>query len=79
MKDLEQLAWDEAEATALADLGGLTTDEIIAQLEEGDIPEEVAVWEPFEYYDAHALLGVIDGFQSQFVRFTKSMLEEASK
>lgn len=72
-ENLNQLAWEEAVATALADLGGLTADEILEKLEEGEIPEEVAVWEPFEYYDASRLLDVISDFQGQFARFAKSV------
>ena len=73
-KNLDQLTWEEAVGTALSDFGGLTADEIIEKLEAGEIPDEVVVWEPFEYYNARNLLEVIDGFRAQFRRFSEEVL-----
>jgi len=40
----------------------------------GEMPDEIAVWSPFEYYDASNLLEVIEGFAAQFERFAGELL-----
>lgn len=72
--NLYDKALEEAVNTALSDLGGLTAEQIVERLDTGEIPEEVAVWSPFEYYDAENLLDVIDGFRAQFERFANDLL-----
>jgi hypothetical protein len=72
--NLYDKALEEAVNTALSDLGGLTPEEIVEHLEAGEIPEGVAVWSPFEYYNASNLLEVIEGFAAQFERFAGELL-----
>lgn len=78
-RKMYEIALEEAVNTALADLGGLDYDEIVGQLQEGNIPDEISMWEPFENYDASRLYEIIDGFRAQFERFGLELLAGARK
>jgi len=69
--NIRKLAEEEALCTILSDGGGLEINDILESLSNGIIPEEVSVWQPFEYYDAKSLLEVFDGFRFQFEQFGK--------
>lgn len=77
--NINELAQEEATNTILSDFGGLEWDEVIAQLEDGVIPDEVQVWSVFEDYDAQNLLEVWDGFRAQFERFAKELTLKTGK
>lgn len=75
MNSLEEMALEEGVETLLSDLGGLTPQEIMASLREGDLPEGVSVWLPFEDYSPQILAHLIEGFASQFARFATRATE----
>lgn len=72
--NIENKAQEEATNTILSDFGGLEWEEIIARLEDGEIPDEVSVWSVFEDYDAQNLLEIWDGFRAQFERYGKEII-----
>ena len=75
MSEIYKKALEEAVNTALSDLGDLSPEEIVEKLNEGEIPDEISIWSPFEYYDAANLLEVIDGFRAQFERFATELVK----
>lgn len=66
--EIRQLAEQEAMETILADLGDLSVDEIVTAWEKGKMPDEIDLWQPFEYYDPNNALEVWSGFADQFER-----------
>ena len=71
---LEELAKEEAMATILSDFGGMKTDEILTKLSEGEVPNEVLVWEVFEHYEAQNLLEVFNSFEMNYFDFGQRVL-----
>ena len=67
-KKIREMAEQEAMETILADLGGLSVDEIATAWENDKMPDEIALWQPFEYYDPDNALDVWAGFADQFER-----------
>ena len=71
---LEELAKEEAMATILSDFGDMKTDEILTKLSEGEVPDEILVWEVFEHYDAQSLLEVFNSFEMNYFNFGQRVL-----
>lgn len=66
--EIKTLAEQEAMETILADLGGLSVEDIVTAWENGEMPDEIDLWQPFEYYDPSNALEVWGGFADQFER-----------
>lgn len=81
MNKIKEMALDEAVETMFSNLGNLTAGEILSKLEEGELPEEISVWYPFEDYDPKTLAKLVEGFASQFERFAERVkeIEEAEE
>ena len=67
-EQIRELAENEAMLTILSDIGDLTTDEIVEAWQNDKMPDEILVWEPFEYLDPKYLLERWHEFAGQFER-----------
>ena len=67
-KQIREVAEQEAMETILSDLGGLSVDEIVEAWQNDKMPDEISLWQPFEYYDSNNALEVWGGFADQFER-----------
>lgn len=74
-KDIQEMALMEAVETVLSDLGDLLPEEILNRLDDGEIPDEIVIWYPFEECDARTIADHIRTFARQFERFAERVRE----
>lgn len=63
----------------LSEYGDLTFPEIMADLEEGVIPEAVIVYEPFENFPAESLANLLEEQELIFLTFHKELREKGAQ
>ena len=61
--------------TILTDSAELDYDYIISKLEEGEIPEDVIVWQPFESYDPKYLASILDDVREGYRCFAEDIIK----
>ena len=61
--------------TILTDSAELQYDYLISKLEEGEIPEGVIVWEPFENYPPQHLASVLDDVREAYRCFAEDIIK----
>lgn len=61
--------------TILTDSAELDYDYIISKLEEGEIPEDVIVWEPFELYDPKYLASILEDVRDGYRCFAEDIIK----
>lgn len=59
-----------------SDLGGLTHEEFYEALSDGEIPDEVSIWSPFENSDAGDLLELIDNLANYLIHFSETLWDK---
>jgi len=57
------------------DSAGLDFEEMLNSLEEGKIPEDAILWEPFEHYQPEDVLNVLDEFHAIMYTYTLDILD----
>lgn len=65
--------------SVLSDSAELGYDEIMESLQNGEIPEDVIVWAPFEYEDTRALAERIEEFHDIFKAFAEDLEERRAQ
>jgi hypothetical protein len=57
------------------DSAGLSYDEMSNSLEQGKIPDEAIIWEPFEDYQVDGVLSVLDEYHAIMYKYTLDVLD----
>jgi hypothetical protein len=57
-----QVLEQEALALVLSDVEGLNYGDVMESLENGEFPDDLLVWEPFENYQPNELAETLEGF-----------------
>lgn len=70
--DIERLAENYALNQYLSDYES-NYDEIIESLHRDDLPEDVIIWEPFEYCNLTDLAGFIENTRNDYLSFYKQV------
>ena len=73
--NIQEMALMEAVETVLSDLGDLLPEEILNRLDDGETPDEIVVWYPFEECDPETIADHIRTFARQFERFAEKVKE----
>ena len=65
--------------TILTDSAELDYDYIISKLEEGEIPEDVIVWQPFENYSPNVLASILDDVREGYRCFAEDIIKSMNE
>lgn len=65
--------------SVLSDSAGLDYDVVVDSLRNGDMPDEVIVWQPFEYEDMRGLAERIEEYHDIFKTFAEELDERRAQ
>lgn len=63
----------------LSDSAELDYDTIMESLENGVVPDDVIVWQPFEYEDPRILANRLEDFHDMFITFAEELEERRAE
>jgi hypothetical protein len=72
--EIERMAENYALGTFLTEWGELTYDEIMGSLDRDEIPEQVDIWQPFEWYSCENLIQFIENLRNDYLNFADRLI-----
>ena len=63
----------------LSDSAEMSYEDVMESLQNGEVPEDIIVWEPFEYEDPRALANRLEDFHDMFKTFAEELEERRAE